>query len=194
MVAIGDIERFDRLAFRRDMIVSLLGPVKILTGRGPNLSHDVFGRGVFRRGGDADMFDLLANAADRQHRDADDDDDDHHHWRECEEDRIDSLGFIVLFHDELQPVRQWLAEPEHVHVFEERDDPKAEPDAVGADAVLNPGSGFPLEQNQVGHHAQDAEVGDQRDPDPGGEIEDPVNDGFNVDVHSSSRAVARMSV
>ena len=96
-------------------------------------------------------------------------DDDHHRRRDREQDLVDVLGPVVFLEDELQPVGQRLAEAEHVLVLEERDDAEAQPDAVGADAVLHPRGDLALQQDQVRDRAEDHGVSRRSgDVDPGG--------------------------
>src|SRR5258708_15281207 len=79
----------------------------------------------------------LVDADPGEDGDGDDDDGDHDAGGEGEEDLVHAGGFVVFLDDEFDAVGDGLEEAPR-------------PDAVGADAVLDPTGDFAFEEDEVG--------------------------------------------
>jgi len=84
-----------------------------------------------------------------------------------------------------EPIRQRLAEAEHVHVFEHRDNAKPQPHPIRPDAILHPRRNLAFQQNQIRHCPQNGQVRDNGDIEPGRNVRnDPVQHGGKEDSDS----------
>ena len=173
--AVGDVGGRDERAVRRSLTTGSAGrrPCAVAASRSRRPAIGRVLAGVVR-----DVVRRLLPPAPRDDGDADDHRGDHDRRREREEDLVDVLRAVVFLQDELQPVRQRLAEAEHVLVLQHGMMPKPEPDAVGADAVLHPRRDLALQQDQVRHRPEHREVHDERDVQPrrGEDVDDEVFD------------------
>src|SRR5690606_23573777 len=100
------------------------------------------------------------------------DDDESHQRRddddgggEGEEEAVDVAGGVVLLEEELEAVGEGLAEAELAAQEPEAGQAEVEPDAVGADAVLDVGGDLALEVDAVGHADEDDVDHDEDDHD-----------------------------